>query len=226
MTSSEVPMASGIGSFRQQGEGGDDHEAAADAEQPGEEPDRGARPARTVTTVRASSRGRTPRRRRPSVAAARRRARGCSPTLVQVGQPVSMRQAATTTRPAKPSSSTSGSRSLVEGGAGERAADAGQAEHDAGADPHPPGPPVRCPCRRAAAMPTRSRLVAVAACGVLAGGVDEDGHGQDRAAAAERAEGEADQEPEGRGEEGAHGSAVSSGGAAASTGSPPSAHAP
>ena len=84
---------------------------------------------------------------------------------------------------------------LVPVRAEQRAADAGEAEHEAGAEPHSPGAPVRHDAdHRGHGDEDERRRRGVL--GRLPGGVDERRDGEDRAAATERAERQADEEAE------------------------------
>ena len=162
MTRSEVPIASGMRSLRTRARAGTITNPPPTPNSPVRNPT--ALPAaRTVTMVLALSGCRV----RVIVPLAPERdcwSSRASPALVQLGQPVSIRQAATTTRPAKPSRSRLGLTCRLSA--------------DPASDPPIPVRPntVPTPGRTrparqwvtmptAAAEPTRRRLVAVAALG-------------------------------------------------------------
>ena len=77
----------------------------------------------------------------------------------------------------------------------QRAADAGETEDRAGSEAHAAGAPVRNDADHGGDGDQHERRGG-GVLGRLAGGVHEGGDGEDRAAATERAEGEADEEPE------------------------------
>jgi hypothetical protein len=114
---------------------------------------------------------------------------------VHVGQLVSIRQAATTTSTLNPEQQHVGVELVVERRAHQRPAHADQAEHHPDPHPHTPGAQVRRHAdQRGDAHEEEARGGGVL--GVLAGGVHQHGHGQDRPAATEGAQRQPDEEPE------------------------------